>query len=196
MFSRLYPSGVLLIIATISYLLFPSGLWGQEKQQGPPAANVTVVKVASGVVAPHAEFIATVFYQEISDTAAEISGLVETVRFEEGQRVQEKQILVELDSELLRKRRQAAISSYEQVLAELQIARIDLKRIKILYKRKSISAQSYDDTRFRVIGLEKRSAALKAQVKEWFEINPEQVPPELRRLLNYDTIPRLRSCRA
>jgi RND family efflux transporter MFP subunit len=158
-----------LIIATISYLLFPSGLWGQEKQQGPPPANVTVVKVASGVVAPHAEFIATVFYQEISDTAAEISGLVEAVRFEEGQRVQEKQILVELDSELLRKRRQAAISSYEQVLAELQIARIDLKRIKILYKKKSISAQSYDDTRFRVIGLEKRSAALKAQVEQ-FEI--------------------------
>ena len=169
MVSRLYPSGVLLIIATISYLLFPSGLWGQEKQQGPPPANVTVAKVQNGLVAPQAEFIATVFFQEISDTAAEMSGLVEVVSFEEGQRVQENQILVELGSELLRKRRQAAISTYEQILAELQIARIDLKRREILYKKKSISEQSYDENRYRVIGLEKRAAALKAQVQQ-FEI--------------------------
>jgi RND family efflux transporter MFP subunit len=130
---------------------------------------VTVARVESGKIAPQAEFIATVFYQEISDTAAEISGLVETVRFEEGQRVQEKQILVELDSELLHKRRQAAISSYEQILSEVQIARIDLKRRAILYKKKSISEQSYDENRYRVIGLGKRAAALKAQVEQ-FEI--------------------------
>jgi RND family efflux transporter MFP subunit len=158
------------LIISAAFLLFqPAGLWAKQEQPGPPPANVTVVKVESGMVAPQAEFIATVFYQEISDTAAEISGLVEVVSFEEGQRVKEKQVLVKLDSELLRKRRQAAISSYEQVLAELQIARIDLKRKKTLYKKKSISAQSYDEIRFRVIGLEKRAAALKAQVEQ-FEI--------------------------
>jgi RND family efflux transporter MFP subunit len=121
------------------------------------------------MVAPQAEFIATVFYQEISDTAAEMSGLVEAVRFEEGQRVQEQQILVELGSELLQKRLQAAISSYEQILSELQIARIDLKRRENLFKKKSISEQSFDESRYRVIGLEKRAAALKAQVEQ-FEI--------------------------
>ena len=169
MVSRLYLSGILLIISAVFFLLLPSCLWGQQKQPGPPPANVTVARVESGKIAPQAEFIATVFYQEISDTAAEMSGLVETVRFEEGQRVQEKQILVELDSELLHKRRQAAISSYEQILSEVQIARIDLKRRAILYKKKSISEQSYDENRYRVIGLGKRAAALKAQVEQ-FEI--------------------------
>ena len=169
MVSRSYQSGKLLIIAAVFLLSLPSCLWAQQKQQGPPPANVTVAKVESGMLAPQAEFIATVFYQEISDTAAEMSGLVEVVSFEEGQRVQEKQILVELGSELLRKRRQAAISSYEQILAEVQIARIDLKRREILYKKKSISEQSYDENRYRVIGLEKRAAALKAQVQQ-FEI--------------------------
>ena len=144
-------------------------LWAQQKQNGPPPANVTVVTVESGMVAPQAEFIATVFYQEISDTAAETSGLAEAVSFEEGQRVQQGQTLVELDAELLRKRRQAARSLYEQVLADLQIAKIDLKRRETLFKKKSISAQSYDETRFRVIGLEKQAAALKAQVEQ-FEI--------------------------
>ena len=169
MVSRSYQPGILLIIAAVFLLSLPSCLWAQQKQQGPPPANVTVTRVKSGLIAPQAEFIATVFYQEISDTAAEMSGLAEVVSFEEGQRVQEKQILVELGSELLRKRRQAAISSYEQILADLQIARIDLKRREVLYKKKSISEQSYDETRYRVIGHEKRAAALKAQVEQ-FEI--------------------------
>ena len=169
MVSRSYQFGILLIISAVILLLLPACTWAQQKKQEPPPANVTVAKVENGTMAPQAEFIATVFYQEISDTAAEISGLAETVSFEEGQRVQEQQILVELDSELLRKRRQAAIFSYEQILADLQIARIDLKRRKILYKKKSISEQSYDETRFRVIGFENRAAALNAQVEQ-FEI--------------------------
>ncbi len=166
MVSRFNPSGITLLILLVFFLSLPSCLWGQQKQQGPPPAIVTVAEVKNGMIAPQAEFIATVFYQEISDTAAEMSGLVEAVRFEEGQRVQEKQILVELGSELLHKRLQAAISSYEQILSELQIAKIDLKRRKKLFKKKSISEQSYDENRFRVIGLEKRAAGLKAQVEQ------------------------------
>ena len=169
MFIRLHPSGALFFIAAVLFFSLPSGVWGQQKQQGPPPANVTTARVKSGLIAPQAEFIATVFYQEISETAAEMSGLVEAVRFEEGQRVQEQQILVELGSELLRKRRQSAKSLYEQILSEVQIARIDLKRREILFKKKSISEQSYDETRYRVIGLQSRAAALKAQVEQ-FEI--------------------------
>jgi len=70
----------------------PPRLWGQQNTQGPPPANVSVVKVETGRVAPQSEFIATIFYQEISETAAEISGLVETVRFEEGQHLKKGQI--------------------------------------------------------------------------------------------------------
>jgi RND family efflux transporter MFP subunit len=161
------------MVVAFVFVSWPSRLPAQQKQQGPPPANVTIARVESGKVAPQAEFIATVFYQEISDTAAEMSGLVEAVRFEEGQRVQENQVLVELGSEILRKRRQAAISSYEQILSELQIARIDLKRREALFKKNSISEQSYDETRFRVIGLQKRAVTLKTQVEQ-FEIELEK----------------------
>ena len=51
----------------------------------------------------------------------------------------------------------------------MKIARIDLKRREALFKKKSISEQSYDEARYRVIGLQNRVAALKAQV-ELFEI--------------------------
>jgi len=147
----------------------PSALWSQDEVQGIPPANVSVAKIQTGIIAPQNEFIATVFYQEISDTAAEISGLVAVVHFEEGQRVKKGQVLVELGSEILRKRLQSTTASFEQVLSELEIARIDLARRKKLFEKKSISEQSYDENRFRVIGLEKRAASLRAQV-ELFEI--------------------------
>ncbi len=165
---KTYHIGAILMFLAAYMLLLPSsGIRGQQRKPGPPPANVNVARVENGRVAPQAEFIATIFYQEISDTAAEMSGLVEAVQFEEGQRVQKDQILVELGSELLLIQRQAAISSYEQNLSDLKIARIDQKRRETLFKRKSISEQSYDEIRYRVLGLEKRSAALQAQVERF-----------------------------
>ena len=165
MTSRLQPYGIFLLALLLYPIIFPSCLWGQQKSQEMPPARVSVAKVMRGQIAPRNEFIATIFYQEISDTASEISGLVRMVHFEEGQRVKQNQILVELGSEILRKRLQASTASFEQILSELEIAGIDLKRREKLFKKKSISKQSFDENRFRVIGLEKRAASLKAEVE-------------------------------
>ena len=173
MTARSHPYGIILLALLVCPTLFPSALWGQQKAKQPPPASVSVAKVARGQVAPQSEFIATIFYQEISDTAAEVSGLVEMVHFEEGQRVRKGQILVELGSDILRKRLQASTASFEQILSELEIAGIDLKRREQLFKKKSISKQSYDENKFRVIGTEKRAASLKAEV-ERLEIELEK----------------------
>ena len=165
MAGRSHPYGIILLAWLVCAILFPSSLWGQQKSREMPPASVSVAKVTSGQVVPQNEFIATIFYQEISDTASEISGLVGTVHFEEGQRVKKGQILVELGSDILRKRLQATTASFEEILSELEIARIDLRRRDKLYKKKSISKQSYDENKFRVIGLEKRAASLKAEIE-------------------------------
>ncbi len=159
---------LLILFHSCIFLVYPfTLLWGQEKKAtGPPPAAVSVVAVKSGMVAPQSQFIATVFYQEISETASETSGLALDVRFEEGQRVKKGQVLVELGSEILRQRLRAARSSYEQALSELEIAKIDLKRREKLFKKKSISEQTYDENRYRVIGTEKRAASLDAQVAQ------------------------------
>jgi RND family efflux transporter MFP subunit len=140
-------------------------LWSQEKAQGPPPANVSVATVKTRMIAPQTEFIATVFYEEVSEVASELEGLVEKVRFEEGQRVKQGQILVELGSDILSKRLEAAISSYEQILSDLDIAKIDLDRKEKLFRRKSIAEQAYDEVSFRVKSLEKRAASQKAVVE-------------------------------
>ena len=135
MVGRSHPYGIILLALLVYPLIFPSCLWGQQKSQKMPPASVSVAKVIRGQVAPQNEFIATIFYQEISDTASEISGLVGMVYFEEGQRVKQNQILVELGSEILRKRLQATTASFEQILSELKIAGIDLKRREKLFSQ-------------------------------------------------------------
>ena len=145
--------------------LFVPVLWGQDKPKGPPPAAVTVFPVKSGNVTPQAEFIGTVFYKEVSDVASEISGRVDEVRFEEGQRIKKDQVLIKLGADILKKRLVATSATYEQLLSELEIARIEYERRAKLFKSKAISEQSYDENRFRVKGLEKRAESLKAEVE-------------------------------
>jgi RND family efflux transporter MFP subunit len=95
-----------------------------------------------------------------------VNGKVESVRFEEGQRVKKGNILVRLSADLLEKQLVATRSSHEQVLVERERAVLDLKRIENLIKGGSVSEQLYDEHRFRVMGLEKRAASLQANVEK------------------------------
>jgi len=141
----------------------------ENETQGMPSAQVVVSEVTAGMVAPESEFIGTVYYQEVSDVASEVDGVVEVVNFEEGQRVKEGEILVKVNSDLLEKTIQAAEASHEQALSELEKSERELKRAERLYKENLISEQAYDERRFDVNGLEKRAFSLKSEV-ERFEV--------------------------
>lgn len=132
---------------------------------GIPPANVVVSKVTTGTIAPEGEFIGTVYYLEVSDVSAEVNGTVEIIQFEEGQRMKKGEILVKLNTDLLEKNLQASVASYEQILSDLEKARKDLRRTANLYKKKIVAERDYDDQRFQVKSLEKKSAALKAEVE-------------------------------
>jgi RND family efflux transporter MFP subunit len=153
-------STIFFILLSFFYLYAHEG-WSQ----GPPPAKVVVSGVSSGVISPEAEFIGTVYYKEVSEVAAEVRGMVEKVGFEEGDRVKKGKILVRLDSELLEKSIEARRASHEQVLSDLERASIDLKRVENLFKEEFISEQIYDENRFRVKGLEKRAASLRAELE-------------------------------
>jgi RND family efflux transporter MFP subunit len=155
----------ILILNGVLLNLFVSIPWGQDKPKGPPPAVVEVAAIKTGKIEPQEEFIATVFYEEVSDVATEMSGRVEEVRFEEGQHIKNNQILIKLGADILNQRLLATSATYEQVLSELEIARIELKRREKLFQSRAISEQSYDENRFRVKGLEKRAESLKAEVE-------------------------------
>jgi RND family efflux transporter MFP subunit len=155
----------ILILSGLLLNLFVSMPWGQDKPKGPPPAVVEVAAIQTGSIVPQEAFIGTVFYEEVSDVATEMSGRVEEVRFEEGQHIKNNQILIKLGADILNQRLLATSATYEQVLSELEIARIEFERREKLFQSKAISEQSYDENRFRVKGLEKRAESLKAEVE-------------------------------
>ncbi len=156
-----------LILSAVALALFISSIPGlaQEKPKGPPPPLVAVAAVKTGTVSPQAEFLGTVYYVEVSDVAAEVAGIVEAVKIEDGQRVKAGQPLVELRTDLLAKRLEATRSSHQQVLAELEVAKIEFSRKEKLFEKGSISEQSYDDNRFRARALERRANSLNAEVE-------------------------------
>ena len=151
--------GILLAVATTVH--------GEEKKKmgGMPPARVVVSDVTEGMIAPEAEFVGTVYYREVSDLASEVSGRVDEVHFEEGQRVGEGDILVTINADILRKNLQATRASYEQVQANLERAGRELERNERLFREELISEKEYDNYRFLVKGLEKRGASLLADVE-------------------------------
>ncbi len=129
------------LILLIFVLLYSSILYAQEKKpQGMPPANVVVSEVSTGMVAPEAEFVGTVYYQEVSDVACEVDGKVEEVSFEEGQRVKKNFVLVKLNSDLVR-------SDYDKAV-------LDFNRAENLYKEDLVSKQAYVERRFEKERLE------------------------------------------
>jgi RND family efflux transporter MFP subunit len=153
------------LAAAVAVLMLSVPGLAQEKPKGPPPSLVAVAEVKAGTVSPQAEFLGTVYYVEVSDVAAEVAGIVEVVRIEDGQRMKAGQPLVELRTDLLAKRLEATRSSHQQVLAELEVAKIEFSRKEKLFEKGSISEQSYDDNRFRARALERRANSLNAEVE-------------------------------
>jgi membrane fusion protein (multidrug efflux system) len=160
-----------IVLKTLIFLVFicalPNLSAGENKQEtimGP--ANVVISKVTTGSILPEEEYIGTVYYIEVSNLSTEVSGIVETITFEEGQQTEKGAPLVKLNSDLLEKKLQARVASYEQILSDLERARNDYKRIENLYSKKIIAEKGYDDQRFQVEGLEKKADALKAEVEQ------------------------------
>ncbi len=134
------------------------------KPQGPPPARVVTASARSGEVRPQYEYVGTVYFPEVSDVAAEVSGRVENYTFEEGRGVSAGQQLVELDTELVQKDLETAKFEYRNVHSSLENARRELGRIRSLYEKKTVSEQDYDKAFYLVAGLENRATALKAKV--------------------------------
>ena len=137
----------------------------EEKGDKPPATKVVVAPVSKGLLAPESEFTGTVYYRELSNIACEVAGRADVINAEEGRRVKKGDILVKLNSELLKKSLHSKRSSYMQALASLEKAKKDLKRAENLYKEESVSEQFLDENIFKARSLENQVASLLADVE-------------------------------
>lgn len=129
-------NALFVLILLISFPVYAE----DEKQSGMPPAIVVVSEVTSGMIAPEAKFIGTVFFREVSDVACEVDGKVENVAFEEGERMVKGAELVKINSDLL--------------LSDIEKAALDFNRAERLYKEGLIPEDEYDARRFEKERLE------------------------------------------
>lgn len=137
-----------------------------KKPQGPPPMLVEIAQITQGESEPLVERIGTIHYVRVSRVASELSGLVEKIHFSEGDRVKAGQPLIQLRSDLLKKSIESTKASYEQIQVEQEHAKKGLDRIKALFVQKSVSESAYDDSYYKVLGLEKRAATIKASYEK------------------------------
>jgi len=174
---RISALAVLLILSSAALYAQEQKPGGAGAAAGPPPARVVVSEVSRGMMAPEAEFIGTVYYQEVSEVASEVSGRVEAVNFEEGVRVKEGFVLARVDAQILKKVIESTRASYEQVLSDLEKARIDLRRFEGLFEKELISEKDHDEAVFTVRGLEKRADSLKAELGRYeVELGKKDLP--------------------
>jgi RND family efflux transporter MFP subunit len=157
---------VVLLVASILFLA--NNCLGEEKKEAPPKAKrppllVTTVEVEEGAIQAMADFVGTTYFAKVSEVAADLEGLVTRVNFDEGDRVEKGEELVQLDTQILEAEIAAAKAAYEQNIVDLENAARDFKRIERLYQDGSVSETDYDSYRAKKLRLEKQSAMLEAE---------------------------------
>lgn len=153
----------LVAMLTLSTLLLPALVAAQQER---PPAPVVVAQSAMGSVTPRTEYVGTVYFNEVAQVATEVAGIVDSHYLEEGRPVEMGQVLVKLNTDLLRMDLAAKRAAHEQALAGLALAQADYKRMSALYASGSVSEQEYDQKRFTYEGQLKRAAELKASLDQ------------------------------
>lgn len=123
---------------------------------------VEVSLITRGIAEPMVELVGSIRYARVSRVAAEVGGIVDTIHFTAGARVNAGQPLVKLRSDLLEARLAGTRANHRQAQLELERADKDLRRIKALFADKSVSESLYDENYYRVLAQKKRVIALKA----------------------------------
>ena len=140
-------------------LLFSINVYAEQK----PASLVETAPVQIGSLISYQSFIGTLYYSESSVVASQVAGLALKVNFDTTDKITHKQVLVELDHQILDSKIQATMASIKEVYLQLEKVNKDLHRYTKLLKQKNVSQQQYDEIYYNKITLEQKLIALKAQ---------------------------------
>lgn len=132
-----------------------------QKGERPPSP-VVVDKVTTGDMAPQTEFIGTVYFNEVSNVAAEVDGKVVSLSVEEGERVRKGAPLVVLSSDILDRTIANAQALLEQARADYELAKRENERTTKLYQSKTVAEGDYDSKRLAALAAEKNMIASQA----------------------------------
>lgn len=139
-----------LVASALSMLLLPSFLQADDAKKATPPkmptpkADVYVVPAAQNV-AVNLKYPAQVESFQDVGVVSRVLGVLEKKHFTEGQKVKKGDLLYEIEDDIYKAKVDAAKASVEVSKAALENASRNWKRIKELYRKKAVSAQTKDD---------------------------------------------------
>jgi RND family efflux transporter MFP subunit len=159
------------LLVSSFFVLFATGCSSQHEHASSPdvVRGVNVSAATNSRVPDLIVAVGTVRAAETSQIAAQVMGNVTAVNVREGDSVSRGQILATVDSTqalagLQRAEAALAASQHELLAAETEkiLTESTLKRFDMLYQRKSVSPQEYDEMKARYQGALARAEAAQA----------------------------------
>lgn len=147
--------------------------FGGCKKSGPPAGGagpgmaiqVVAVKAERAPVTEALALVGTVRANESVDIKAQVAGLVETIDFEEGQRVEKGALLIELDTDKLQ-------ASLAQAEANKRLAESKFARARDLAQTRAVSQQELEEARATFDASQANVDLYKKQMKDMRIVAP------------------------
>jgi RND family efflux transporter MFP subunit len=152
--NRTFPT--LIVLSSLGALVACSGERQQNAQVPQIVRNISLIDVQKRNIPDLLQAVGTVRAEQTSTLAAQMMGNITEIRVHEGDHVQRGQVLAVIDESQPRAAVDRAIAvnnaSQQQLAAaetDLSLAESTLKRFQMLYERKSVSPQEFDEVRAR-----------------------------------------------
>lgn len=120
---------------------------GKGKGKGKGGGGPLLVKATQAVAKPMPvliEAVGTVEPEHSVQVRAQVSGVLQSVQFKEGDRVKAGQLLFQIDPRTLKAQHAQALAQLARDRAQLENARAQQERLEPLLKREFITRQEYD----------------------------------------------------
>jgi membrane fusion protein (multidrug efflux system) len=137
----------------------PQAGGGGAPRGGPPAVGVVAAPVRAGLVEDRAQAVGTVRARDAVTVTGKVAGIVRAIHFQEGERVEAGQVLVELDDAALR-------AELDQARAQLDDARSQLERARRLQPGQTIAEQRITTLETQARQAEGRVRQVEARIEE------------------------------
>lgn len=142
---------------------------GKGKGKGGAGGGALFVKAAQAIVKPMPvliEAVGTVEPEHSVQVRAQVSGVLQSVLFKEGDKVKAGQLLFQIDPRTFEASLKQAQAQLARDQAQLENSRVQQERLAPLLKREFITRQEYDVAVTSVKSLEATVAADRAQVEQ------------------------------
>ena len=142
---RIFPRfSVVSLVLLLGLALAGCGESGPQQGSAPPPPAVTVANPVQRAIVDQDEYVGRFVPVDMVEVRARVSGYLEQVHFEDGQLVEQGDVLFTIDKRPFQATLDQARANLELAKANLIFTQGDLQRATQLVQAKSISEQTYD----------------------------------------------------